>query len=228
MGGRDRLNDTEREQPVAPSSADRVETFAEFGHWQWSRAEGFACSPGARRALGQIRLGVTAKQLLRRLTAESRHMLLAAIRAVTLGAPALTLELVDRSSPAVPRTLAVMVESIDAPTSSIGGLIRDDESTGKSGVPFLSKVPLLRDLFGSTNKSKNRTELIVLITPRVISNSDEARQMTEDYSRQFESLTPLRVERGNSTSPPPPPAQPAQTYPTPEPAKPNEDVPRDH
>lgn len=125
MGGRDRLNDTEREQPVAPSSADRVETFAEFGHWQWSRAEGFACSPGARRALGQIRLGVTAKQLLRRLTAESRHMLLAAIRAVTLGAPALTLELVDRSSPAVPRTLAVMVESIDAPTSSIGGLIRD-------------------------------------------------------------------------------------------------------
>ena len=126
------------------------------------------------------------------------------------------------------RQIQTQVAVQSGQTILLGGLIRDDESTGKSGVPFLSKVPLLRDLFGSTNKSKNRTELIVLITPRVISNSDEARQMTEDYSRQFESLTPLRVERGNSTSPPPPPAQPAQTYPTPEPAKPNEDVPRDH
>jgi len=108
-------------------------------------------------------------------------------------------------------------------------LIKDDEGDNKSGVPLLNKVPGLRDLFGSTNKSKNRVELIVLITPRVINNSDEARQMTEDYSRQFESLQPLHARMAPPAAiPEPAPQPPAQTYPIPDPAKPQEDQPRDH
>jgi general secretion pathway protein D len=116
-------------------------------------------------------------------------------------------------------------------TVLLGGMIQDQESTSKNGAPLISKIPLLSNLFGSTNNSKNRTELIVLITPRVINNSDEARQMTEDYSRQFESLQPLRAKAQSQTpqpSPSPqPPQQPAQTYPVPDHAKSQEEPQHD-
>jgi general secretion pathway protein D len=46
-------------------------------------------------------------------------------------------------------------------------------------------------LFGGTNRSRNRTELIVLITPRVITSGDEAKQVTDEYERKFESLKPF-------------------------------------
>jgi general secretion pathway protein D len=141
------------------------------------------------------------------------------------------------------RQLQTQVAVQSGQTILLGGMIQDTESTGNSGVPFINKVPILRDLFGSTNKTKNRTELIVLITPRVISNSDEARQMTLDYTRQFESLTPLQSK--NQTSPPAvspsltppapdatpsatPPPQPAQTHPLPDNAKPQEELQHDH
>ncbi|GAA0714277.1 type II secretion system secretin GspD [Dokdonella soli] len=111
-------------------------------------------------------------------------------------------------------------------TLLLGGLIQDQTQTGSNSVPLISKVPFLRDLFGQTSKNTNRTELIVLITPRVISNSDEARQMTEDYSRQFESLAPLRTKA--AVTKPAAPQQPVETYPIPDHAKPQEDPPRDH
>ena len=56
------------------------------------------------------------------------------------------------------------------------------------GVP-----PLLGRLFGSTRRTHNRTELIVLITPRVIASSDDARQVTNEYQEKFQSLAPLRA-----------------------------------
>jgi general secretion pathway protein D len=48
-------------------------------------------------------------------------------------------------------------------------------------------------LFGTTSRNRSRTELIVLITPRVITNSEEAKQVTDEYQRKFESLAPLRA-----------------------------------
>jgi general secretion pathway protein D len=72
----------------------------------------------------------------------------------------------------------------------------------------------------------DRTELIVLITPRVISTIDEAREMTEDYSRQFQSLAPLRTSRDERARVEPGTA-PARTYPIEE-AKPQEDLPNEN
>ena len=63
-----------------------------------------------------------------------------------------------------------------------------------TGLPLLSSIPVLRNLFGNTKNTNNRTELIVLITPRVITNADEARQVTQEYARQFQSLQPLPVK----------------------------------
>lgn len=127
------------------------------------------------------------------------------------------------------RQLQTQVAVQSGETLMLGGLIQDAQTDAKTGLPLVNKVPVLRDLFGNTKKHRDRTELIVLITPRVISNVDEARQVTLEYSRQFESLTPLNVTKEQT----PPPAivplpQPAQTYPVPDHLKPQEDLPRDH
>ncbi|MDR2013804.1 MAG: type II secretion system secretin GspD, partial [Rhodanobacter sp.] len=102
-------------------------------------------------------------------------------------------------------------------TVLLGGLIQDVNTKSKTGVPLISRVPVLGNLFGNTDTSKDRTELIVLITPRVISNSDEARQMTEDYSHQFESLRPLRGKDTQMQANPLRPALQPPVQPSPQP-----------
>lgn len=147
----------------------------------------------------------------------------------------------DRSAPAAngnypinQRQIQTQVAVQSGETLMLGGLIRDDRGESADGLPFISRVPVLKNLFGSTSHTKDRTELIVLITPRVISSVDEAREATLEYSRQFESLTPLNVRKDETPPPPvdlpPQPVQPppARTYPAPENAKPQEDHPGDH
>jgi len=46
-------------------------------------------------------------------------------------------------------------------------------------------------LFGSTSNDLKRTELIVLITPRVVQNSQEAGQLTEEIKRKMQAIAPL-------------------------------------
>ncbi|HET8940550.1 MAG TPA: type II secretion system secretin GspD [Rudaea sp.] len=91
------------------------------------------------------------------------------------------------------RNLQTQVAVQSGQTVLLGGMIQDQSSDSKSGVPLLSKIPLIGNLFSDTGKQHTRTELIVLITPRVITNSDEARQMTQEYESKFESLKPLHV-----------------------------------
>ena len=73
-------------------------------------------------------------------------------------------------------------------TVLLGGLIKQDNAESTSSVPGLGRIPGLRWLFGSTSKSKDRTELIVLITPRVVASGDEARRVTDDYRQQMQLI----------------------------------------
>lgn len=123
------------------------------------------------------------------------------------------------------RLIQTQVAVQSGETLLLGGLIRDNEDQSSKGLPFVSRVPILRNLFGSTTNSNNRTELIVLITPRVISSVDEARQVTEDYARQFQSLAPLRPAGAAMRERPAP--QATTTYPIEE-AKPQEDLPNEN
>ncbi len=72
----------------------------------------------------------------------------------------------------------------DGQTIVIGGLIRDDTTKGRTGLPFLSKLPLLGWLFGRTNDDDTRTELLILLTPRVVRNQDEAASMSSDFLKR--------------------------------------------
>lgn len=107
------------------------------------------------------------------------------------------------------RQIATQLGVQNGQTVLLGGLIQQTNSDTGQGVPFLSDIPVLGKLFGSTGKSKSRTELIVLITPRVITDSDDAKQITDDYQNGFESLAPLRAH----PLPPGTPVSSSVTYP---------------
>ena len=74
----------------------------------------------------------------------------------------------------------------DGDTIIIGGLIQEDTSNSKDGLPFLSKIPIIGNLFGNTTDKKNRTELIILLTPHVIKTLKEAVDVTTGYVDRYE------------------------------------------
>ena len=70
----------------------------------------------------------------------------------------------------------------------MGGLIQESSSSGRSGVPFLHGLPVVGHLFGSTNRDGARTELIVVITPRVVRSDVDVRDVTESLRDQMLGL----------------------------------------
>jgi general secretion pathway protein D len=76
-------------------------------------------------------------------------------------------------------------------TIMLAGLITDGASKTSSGIPGLSRIPVIGGLFGQQGTSTKREELIVLITPTVVRNPQEAREMTDEYSRRFRAMEPI-------------------------------------
>ncbi|MDB5944741.1 MAG: ral secretion pathway protein [Ramlibacter sp.] len=65
-------------------------------------------------------------------------------------------------------------------TIVLGGLIRDNGSDGSSGIPVVHEIPIFGALFGQKIKTQNRTELLVIITPRVVRSDQDARDISRD------------------------------------------------
>lgn len=86
------------------------------------------------------------------------------------------------------RAVSTQVAVQSGQTVLLGGLIKQDNAQSDTRVPGLSKIPGLGWLFGSSSKSRDRTELIVLITPKVVNNPEQARQVTADYRQQMQVL----------------------------------------
>ena len=70
----------------------------------------------------------------------------------------------------------------------LGGLIIDNESSGKTGVPLLMDIPLLGNLFSTTADSSKRTELLIFITPRVVESSDQLRLLSDEMRGRMRGL----------------------------------------
>lgn len=71
----------------------------------------------------------------------------------------------------------------------LGGLIRENGTTGRAGVPVLSSLPVVGALFGNTTDNNNRTELLVLLTPRVLENDDQLRAASAEMRDRMRSLS---------------------------------------
>ncbi len=76
-------------------------------------------------------------------------------------------------------------------TIMLAGLITDGSVRSSSGIPGLSRIPVIGALFGQQGSSTTRDELIVLITPTVVRSPQEARDLTDEYGRRFRALEPL-------------------------------------
>lgn len=79
-------------------------------------------------------------------------------------------------------------------TIIIGGLIREDTTKSRSGIPLLKDIPLLGYLFGTTSKKTDRVELVILLTPHVVTTLDEAGQATESYVNKYKKAEKLTLE----------------------------------
>ncbi len=79
------------------------------------------------------------------------------------------------------REASTNVVAQDGQTIVIGGLISNNDNRTRSGIPLLSKLPIIGYLFGSTSNSKTKTEIIVMLTPHVMRNQQEAGTVSSAY-----------------------------------------------
>jgi general secretion pathway protein D len=76
----------------------------------------------------------------------------------------------------------------DGETLALGGLIQNTDTYNKNGVPFLHELPVIGSLFGSTTKNDDRTELVVLLTPKVVKTKQDARIITDELKRKLSDI----------------------------------------
>jgi general secretion pathway protein D len=84
------------------------------------------------------------------------------------------------------RKVSTQVSLNDGQTVVIGGLITENRTDADSGIPYLKDIPGLGLLFNSQTPSKSRTELLVFITPYVISNDSDSARITEQFQDQMQ------------------------------------------
>lgn len=70
----------------------------------------------------------------------------------------------------------------------LGGLIQDVRDTGKQGIPGLYDLPYMGALFGERKKSSDRTELVVVLTPKVVANDQDIETVSKDFQRRLRGL----------------------------------------
>jgi len=73
-------------------------------------------------------------------------------------------------------------------TIVLGGLIREENDYNRNGVPWLHELPLVGPMFGGTTRNKDKTELVVLLTPRVMKSRQDAQDVTEEFKHKLTGI----------------------------------------
>ena len=93
------------------------------------------------------------------------------------------------SVPAFNKTTAKTVLSIkEGQTIAIGGLIRKEKANSNQGVPILARIPLLGYLFGKNQRKDERRELILLLTPHIITDESQSKTVTDEFKEKIQGL----------------------------------------
>jgi general secretion pathway protein D len=92
------------------------------------------------------------------------------------------------------RNVNTQVTVQDGDTIAIGGIISESDTYSTSGVPGLHKLPIVGSVFGSRSKSRERTELVVFMTPRVIYDTPEIIEASDELRSRFRRLNKLVKE----------------------------------
>ncbi|WP_347248996.1 type II secretion system secretin GspD [Zoogloea sp.] len=89
------------------------------------------------------------------------------------------------------RMIASKVAVRSGETIVLGGLIRDNKGDGKQGIPWLQDIPVIGALFSTSTLTKTRTELLVMITPRVVRTEQDVREVGSELKSKMQGLKPL-------------------------------------
>lgn len=113
-----------------------------------------------------------------------------------VSSPGAPVKIGDQETPSFKKSLVQTSFYVkDGETVAIAGLIHDSNDTGRSGVPFLSDIPLLGFLFGTTTKNAIRSELVILITPHVLRTHEKLQEMTQDLKDTLRNVRKFADEK---------------------------------
>ena len=86
------------------------------------------------------------------------------------------------------RTISSSVAVDSGETIALGGLFEDRSTSGRAGVPGLARQPIIGALFGRQSRSRDQTELLILITPRIVNNAVDTRRITRSLRDRMENI----------------------------------------
>jgi general secretion pathway protein D len=93
------------------------------------------------------------------------------------------------------RRIRTSVAVNDGEALILGGLIQDSRTVARTQIPLLGDIPLIGNAFKNKANDIGKTELIIVITPRVILNSKDARAITEEFRRELGIYGPRRLQK---------------------------------
>lgn len=102
-------------------------------------------------------------------------------------------------SPTISKRSAKTIVTVQSgETMVLGGLISEQSTSGSAGLPGLSSIPILGGLFGTQSDNRSKTELVVMITPRVANSFNQAKTLSDELRRKMGNAKDL-VDCGTSS-----------------------------
>jgi general secretion pathway protein D len=89
------------------------------------------------------------------------------------------------------RSMSTQITVQDGDTVAIGGAILETKTEGMTGIPYLSRLPVVGPLFGNKTSSTQRTELIIFLTPRVIYDTNQLIDATDEIKTNLKRVGKL-------------------------------------
>jgi general secretion pathway protein D len=93
------------------------------------------------------------------------------------------------------RSISTQLTMRDGDTVAIGGVIQENHTYSTGGVPFLNRIPVVGAAFGSKNTHTDRTELIIFFTPRVIYDTPQLLDATEELKSSLKRVGRLMKDQ---------------------------------
>ncbi|WP_428003316.1 type II secretion system secretin GspD [Acidovorax sp.] len=90
----------------------------------------------------------------------------------------------------------------DGKTIMLAGLIENRQENIINGIPVLKDIPVIGGLFGTTSKTKNKTELMITITPYIVNNREEADRLAGTFQESLQKLRVLLQDKDSANATP--------------------------
>jgi general secretion pathway protein D len=96
------------------------------------------------------------------------------------------------------RRIKTSVVVKDGEALALGGMIQDSKTVARTQIPILGDIPLVGNAFKHKDNQVNKTELIIVLTPHLMRDFNEARRVTEEYRQELATYAPSPLRDGRT------------------------------